>query len=324
MSITITKPQTLKPFSKRGRPYSFKTQLAKEFLQENPHIKPVTLMKQTKKLGINIKKSYARVLKWRYGKTKKRKKYNYNNTPKAIIYLNHNPNTPTRKLATKLKITYNHAKLLIHRYKHNKLTNNNHNNKQTTNKLTKQQKQYTIVNVKTKKILDLIDWYIPLKEAQKQLYPHYYKEQFTNNPFNRYNYRIRYGANPILTTLNIKGDVRNPIQQLRNYQIPVDLNHVHHHNKKRQYIDYHIHSHDLCRFLSNYLGLPHGSSIYLGKTHYIATDMSGLDICHYHCFEHLLYRSLEGYEGEELLRRCFLSGKLVFRNKTIFEWGDKN
>jgi len=304
----------LKPYaSKRGRPYSFKTQLAKEFLTENPHIKPVTLMKETEKLGINIKKSHARVLKWRYGKPKKRGKYNPENTPKTIIYLTHNPKTPIKTLMHKLQITYNHAKLLIYKYKHNKLTNN---------KI--QQKKYTIANHKQKRILDLINWYIPLKEAQKKRYSPYYKEQFFQNPLNSYNYTIRYGNNPVLTTLNVKGDVRTPIQQLRNYQIPVDLNHVHYHNTKRQYIDYHLHSHDLCRFLSNYLGLPFGSSIYLGKGHYIATDMSGLDICHYHCFEHLLYRSLEGYEGTELLKRCFLSGKLVFSNKIIFEWGVKN
>jgi len=166
-----------------------------------------------------------------------------------------------------------------------------------------------------------------MKEAQIRRYRKFIPKGFPNRytiPYPEEKYQtVRYHNDPKLSTKNVKGQYRRCIQRLINRETPLDIRHEHYHNNKLEYM-YHITDHDLCKFLSNYLGIPYKSRIFLGKTHFISTDSSGFDFCHINCLEHLLYRSLEGFEGTELLRRTSLNVKVLVGNKTVFKWRVKN
>jgi len=186
-----------------------------------------------------------------------------------------------------------------------------------------------MVNSNRERILSLIEWYILMKQAQIRRYREFLPKSGKSGngfiiPVPEKKYRkTRYHNDPNLSTKNVKGEYRRCIQRLLDRKTPLDVRHQHYHNKHSEFM-YHITDHDLCKFLSNYLGIPYKSRIYINNgvsgNHFISTDSSGLDFCHINCLEHLLYRSLEGFEGTELLRRTSLNGKMLVGNDVKFVW----
>jgi len=75
------------------------------------------------------------------------------------------------------------------------------------------------------------------------------------------------------------------------------------------------------RFLSEYFGFPMFTRIIWknSPTHQICFDLSGLDICHYDCFDSMLDLRLKGYCGIDLASRLGKKVRLYQGNKKVFE-----
>jgi len=246
-------------------------------------------------------------------------------TAQAFYILDQTPNLTPRQLRIQLNHVYHtvispsHAWHITQRYKQHQ-SKNKVNNTIRHFPHSNTIRHYHGSQLSTDIVLDSIEAYITLKTMLNQRFIDSLLSVFKGNCVNIYP-KYRYDGDLTLRPTDSNYRLRPCIQRLHNKTTPITEGHAHHHNNKLQMIRFHIHDHDLCKYLCNLLGLEYRSRIYLGKNHYISTDSSGLDICHLSCLEQLLDKNIETErEGTWLLKSAFSHGKLLVGNEVKSKW----